>query len=366
MYDYIIDLKDNKKYTINSNKGKIIFKKYLKTIYGGSNVDESFFDLIQKAQSDTNRMNSQRAELNPVLEKITEQDKINCNNKLGKLLGEGTSKKAYKTLCENKLWKPDSEFTEKFTKKNCKKSTILLSQEEDKRFFSEIMLQKKFKKPHIYKYGKCNDMSNYNYKIEELFDEDLFSWLLYNYTNRIFILDNTVILKNFKKKFFNLSNQLVELHDNNIAHLDIKPENIMIKYNNKLIDKLVLTDYGYARESPYNGNIGTPGYIDPEYLVDKNLTLKSDIFSLGITLFNCIFNSQTPFQYHSGTIIAYLINIKNYCPNPKESAKQWTARVLSPYHTKDMNLIDLLYNMLMCPRKNRFNIGQVIKHKWFK
>ena len=272
MYNYIINFKNNKDTD----------KKYLKCMCGGSDSNQSFFDLIQKKQSDTNRINNQRSEFNPVLKKKNIQlDNINCNNKLGKLIGKGASKKAYKTLCEDKLWKPENEFTKKFTKKNCKKSTILISREDDERFFSEILIQQKFKKPHIYKYGKCNDMPNYNYKIEELFDEDLFNWVENNLANRLFISNKHVIFKNFKKKFLELSNQIKNLHDNDIAHLDIKPENIMIKYKSKVqrIDKLVLTDYGYARESPYNGILGTMGYIDPEYLIDKNLTLKSDILN---------------------------------------------------------------------------------------
>lgn len=85
------------------------------------------------------------------------------------------------------------------------------------------------------------------------------------------------------------------LHDLNIVHGDLKPDNILIKktsagYSGKLID----FDDSYFTEAPPKQDclVGTPEYFSPEqaaYIMDENeeisgstLTLKSDIFTLGI------------------------------------------------------------------------------------
>ena len=88
------------------------------------------------------------------------------------------------------------------------------------------------------------------------------------------------------------------LHDLNIVHGDLKPDNILIKktslgYSGKLID---FDDSYFSGNPPTDRDslVGTPEYYSPEqaaYIMDEDeeidgntLTLKSDIFTLGIIL----------------------------------------------------------------------------------
>lgn len=75
-----------------------------------------------------------------------------------------------------------------------------------------------------------------------------------------------------------------------IIHRDIKPENIMLKSKNCLEIKLI--DYGLAefRNDPeiLFKKSGTPGYCAPEVLLGKHYDTKSDIFSLGVIMYQIL------------------------------------------------------------------------------
>lgn len=87
------------------------------------------------------------------------------------------------------------------------------------------------------------------------------------------------------------------LHKRGISHGDIKPENIMIDsdFNAKL------SDFGYCRTTLVAGDeakCGTLYYAAPELFINGEFdTLKSDIWSIGITLY-CL--SENSFPYKNG------------------------------------------------------------------
>ncbi len=92
-------------------------------------------------------------------------------------------------------------------------------------------------------------------------------------------------------------NGLTHVHKNHILHRDLKPDNIMVSDEGVV----KLTDFGLAfgRESVNVTNpgtyVGTPAYFPPEQLTGQQLTVASDIFSLGIT-FAEILTGKNPFE----------------------------------------------------------------------
>jgi serine/threonine-protein kinase len=86
-------------------------------------------------------------------------------------------------------------------------------------------------------------------------------------------------------------------HNQGVIHRDIKPANLM--YNPKE-GSLKITDFGVARMTDNNSTktgivLGTPMYMSPEQLGAEELTGHSDLFSLGVTLYELL-AGEVPFK----------------------------------------------------------------------
>jgi serine/threonine protein kinase len=89
---------------------------------------------------------------------------------------------------------------------------------------------------------------------------------------------------------------LHEIHEQNVCHLDLKPDNIFITKNEK---RPIIGDFGLAAQTP--GKIaerGSKGYIAPELFGVKisivEISPSADIWSLGVVLYT-IFHGENPF-----------------------------------------------------------------------
>ncbi len=115
-------------------------------------------------------------------------------------------------------------------------------------------------------------------------------------------------------------------HQHGIVHRDIKPGNIML-----LEDFHVkVMDFGIARLettslTKSNVALGTPHYISPEQLEGKPADKRSDLFSLGVVLYELL-TRQKPFQGESISSLMY--RILNYDPPPPSSINGKTPPVI--------------------------------------
>jgi len=97
-------------------------------------------------------------------------------------------------------------------------------------------------------------------------------------------------------------------HRQNVVHRDIKPANIMYEPES---NSLKITDFGIARITDSSKTktgmvLGTPSYMSPEQLAGKKVNGRSDLFSLGIMMFQLV-TGQLPFKGDSMAALMYKI-----------------------------------------------------------
>tara|TARA_B100001093_G_C26769695_1_gene989534 strand:- start:469 stop:1599 length:1131 start_codon:yes stop_codon:yes gene_type:complete len=189
----------------------------------------------------------------------------------------------------------------------------------DKKYFKrEIMLMKSFSHPNILKlYDFVKNDKGLFLILEYCESGDLSQYI----KNKIYTYDD--------KYFYEIFNGLEYLFKNNILHRDIKPQNILITDNT-----IKISDFGFAKTFEKNELIttvcGSPLYMAPEIIQNKQYNHKSDIWSLGVIIFE-LFTKKHPY---------YTTSKKNLIKNIKSGIK------INYNFINDQKLVKLLKEIL--------------------
>jgi hypothetical protein len=194
------------------------------------------------------------------------------------LLGRGGMGEVYRAN-DLKLGQPVAL---KFLPEATSKNEVTLA-----RFYNEIRIARQVSHPNVCRVYDLGDVEGQPYLSMEYVDgEDLGSLM-----RRIGRLPADKAIEIARK----LCAGVAAAHDKGVLHRDLKPSNIMLDGRGNVL----ITDFGLAGlASQLQGaevRNGTPAYMAPEQLAGKEVTMRSDIYSLGLVLYE-IFTGKRAFE----------------------------------------------------------------------
>jgi tRNA A-37 threonylcarbamoyl transferase component Bud32 len=121
---------------------------------------------------------------------------------------------------------------------------------------------------------------------------------------------------------------LAAAHDRGLVHRDIKPDNVFLEGPRRSVR---IIDFGLARAAADDSAkltvegtvVGTPAYMPPERIGDESLDAKSDLFGLGVILYELL-AGRLPFEGKS--MVSMLASIAKGTPMPLAQAAPRTPR----------------------------------------
>lgn len=159
---------------------------------------------------------------------------------------------------------------------------------EYNRFLQEMLISSRMKHPNIikvYDYGILLDGLKPYLVIEYVDGEPL---------RHVLRRQGTISVTEAAKILTQSCDGLHEVHAKGIVHRDLKPENLMIKGDYRALDNVKILDFGIAqlqRSQKFDEEglaVGSVGYMSPEQICAQPVDHRTDIYSLGLILYESV------------------------------------------------------------------------------
>lgn len=161
---------------------------------------------------------------------------------------------------------------------------------------------------------------------------------------------------------------LKHMHDNEIAHCDLKPDNFL--FDSKDSDVVKIIDFGMAKYTTMRSELhdlrGTVFFMAPEVLA-KNYTYHCDMWSMGVVMFTMLFGFY-PFEWKDNSMEPDELDIKTselicrgFVPEVKSGHGNWFPANI-PIST---DAKDLIQHLLELDVMLRLTVDEALAHPWF-
>lgn len=187
-------------------------------------------------------------------------------------------------------------------------------------------------------------------KVHKYIETDEYSYLVMEFANGGTLYDHLLYNRTFsegyaKRHVLAILNALVHIQMKGIIHRDLKLENIVLvpSGSENSIYKLKLIDFGLCTKPGSNdlNVVGSIPYIAPEIQKGKGASFKSDMWSLGVIIFELLFG-YTPFQ----------------------SEKPFEEPIIFPKKKVSNEVKHLIKMLLLHDECKRYKLYQVLTHPW--
>lgn len=253
--------------------------------------------------------------------------------RINKLLGKGAFGEVYLCEMDNKYYAL-KKFNDKY------------------QYYVEVDILNKLDHPNIVKIYEHDNIEHVS--VMEYCDGGTFNDIVLRNKELSKSSDYNQIEKNTLFYLCQLKDSLVYLRNKGIFHRDLKKQNILLKKSdNGLLVKLC--DFGLAKSSndivkENNKICGSPLYMAPEFILNGNYSVRSDIWSFGIVMYELLF-FKTPY-------------IADSVDQLKENIKK--DDISFPENVYSVECINLLKSILIKNHRKRISWNKLTNHIWFK
>lgn len=269
---------------------------------------------------------------------------------VAKIIGSGAFANVYEST--------EKATEKKFAVKGFNKSFLEQESKGKQSLWNEIQVMKGINQKNLLRLYEVHETKNSIYLVFDIIEGGELAKFMETKKNGLNESDVVKIM-------YGLLKGIDYMADRELAHRDLKPNNIMLKRTKDITsDDVIIVDFGLAASIKDTNLIykrcGTPGYIAPEVIAAKNVEQyyvipeKSDVYSIGVIMY-VLCSGSSPFEKPD-------YNVDMILKKNLESKVEYPSSVFGKFSPE---LLKLLKGLLAVDPKNRLTAKTALELKIF-